>query len=483
MNEAGIAAFRAGDWVGAITAFRDAAAADPGDFRSRLDLARACFNLKDFIACHGVLLALLREPVPPQIRFEALQLQAYVAPFDPKLDDAALLQVSRDWAAALRAEHPEAPLAAPAPPRSRAADGERLTLGFLCAYFGAPIDYVPVGLLDRSAFRVIGYGAARQPVPQSERMPRFDLYRDLAGQDDRAAAAAIRQDGVDILVDLGGQGWGQRNGIMLYRPAPVQVGWSNRLYPASNALVDWVLGDWVTFPVGAERAEEVRIWRLPEPVLPVARLLPPPPPGRPPETAPLTFGSVASPFKLNADCLALWARAMQAVPDSRFLYPMEGMTEAQAAHVGRLFGDAGIGRERLELRRLAPGGLPQALDEVDLVLDSLPFTANFTAWQALAQGVPMVSLRGSRYAGRMAAAVLAALGRADWVAETPEQFVELAVAMARQARSGAAQRAARAERARSARLADPDFAARLLGRALQGIWEEEVQRQAGPAAA
>lgn len=478
-REAGIAAFRAGEWVRAIGAFKQAATADPRDQQSRLDMARACFNLKDFIACHHVLRGLLAEELPPDLRFDALQFQAYVAPFDPAMDDAALLQVSRAWAAALRARNPGAPLpASPAP-----APRERLTVGFLCAYFGAPVDYRPVGMLDREGFHVIGYGAASRPVPRLPQMPGFDLYRDLSGLDDRAAAAAIRDDGVDILVDLGGQGWGQRNGILLYRPAPVQVGWSNRLYPASAALVDWVLGDWVSLPNGAERAEEVRLWRLSEPVLPVVPAAAPPPPGHPPAEAPLTLGSTASPFKLNAPCLTLWGQVMQALPDSRFLYPLEHMTGDQAAHIGRLFGDAGIGPERLELRKLEAGGLPQAIDDMDVVLDSLPFTANFTAWQALAQGAPFVTLRGDRYAGRMAAAVLAALGRSDWIAETPAQFVELAVAMARQAREAAWERPARAERARAARLADPAFAARILGRALEGIWAEEVRRHQGPAAA
>lgn len=483
MNQAaGIAAFQAGDWLGAIRALRDAAAADPGNLRCRLDLARACFNLKDFIACHAVLRDLLREALPPQLRFEALQLQAYVAPFDPAMDDAALLQLSRHWAAALKARHPAAPL--PPAPRPRHAAGERLTVGFLCAYFGAAIDYLPLARLDRGRFRTIGYSVSRHRLPQVPGQLGFELFRDLAGMDDAGAAAAIRADGVDILVDLGGQGWGQRNDILLYRPAPVQVGWSNRLYPASAALVDWVLGDWITFPVGADRQEEVRLWRLAEPVLPVAGLRPPPPAtAGPPAEAPLTVGSVASPFKLNAACIALWAQVLRALPESRFLYPLEGMSEGQAAHVARLFRDAGIGPERLELRRLPPGGLPLAINDMDLVLDSQPFTANFTAWQALAQGVPMVTLRGPRYAGRMAAAILTGLGRTEWVAETPEQFVALALDMARQARPAAGQRPARAERARTAPLADGDFVARQLGRALDGIWEEEARRQAGAAAA
>ncbi|MFC3228997.1 tetratricopeptide repeat protein [Marinibaculum pumilum] len=476
MSEAGVAAFQAGRWVEAIVAFRDAVQADPQDHWSRLNLARACFNLKDFVTCNRVLRDLVAAGPVAEIRFPALEMQAYVAPFDPAMDNAALLQLSRDWATVLRSRAGDLLPPPPAP-----AVRERLTIGFLCAYFGAPIDYLPVGLLDRAGFRVIGYGAARKPVPQLQSMPRFDLYRDLSGLDDRAAAERIRADGVDILVDLGGQGWGQRNGIALHRPAPVSVGWSNRLYPASGALIDWLLADWVTMPVGAERAEEVRVWRMSEPVLPCNHLQKPPPPGHPAADAPITFGTVASPFKLNGATLSLWAAAMRGVPGSRFLYAMETMSGDQAQHVARLFRDAGIGPDRVELRALEPNTLPLAINDVDVVLDTQPFTANFTTWQAAAQGVPMVSLRGTRYSGRMAAAVLTALGRVDWVAETPEQFVDIAVAMAGQARAAAGQRAARAERARTARMADPAHAARVLGRALQGIWTEEVARRADPA--
>ncbi len=478
MSEAGIKAFQAGDWVAAIVAFRDAAAADPQDLMSRLNLARCCFNLKDFVACNTVLRGLMQAGPPQDIQLAALQLQTYVAPFDPAMDDAALLQLSRDWATALRLEHPAAPL----PPAPAPVARDRLSVGFLCAYFGAPIDYLPIGLLDRHRFRVIGYGAARRAVAQSDSMPRFDLYRDLSALDDRAAAEQIRADRTDILVDLGGQGWGQRNGIMLYRPAPVQVGWSNRLYPASAALVDWLLADWVTMPSGAERREEVRVCRLAEPVLPCNRLQPPPPVGHPSADAPLTFGTVASPFKLNSACIALWARVMAELPGSRMLYAMETMSRDQASHVSRLFRDAGIDGDRLELRTLGPGDLPLAINDVDVVLDTQPFTANFTTWQAAAQGVPMVTLRGERFAGRMAAAMLTALGRVDWVAETPDQFVAIAVAMAGQARAAAGQRSARADRARTARLADPAFAARLLGRALDEIWAAETEQRSRAAA-
>lgn len=468
MSEAGIAAFRDGRWVQAIAAFQSAVKAAPDDPWNRLNLARACFNLKDFVACHQVLRGLLRLPdLPEQARFEAQQLRAYVAPFDAGMDDAALLRISRDWAGALHARHGEPP----APPPWQARD--RLHVGFLCAHFGAPVDYLPVGLLDRDAFRVTGYGVAARPVARSPGMPRFDHYRDLAELDDAAAAARIREDGVDILVDLGGQGWGQRNGILFQRPAPLRIGWSNRLYPASAALVDWVLGDWITHPAGAERREEARLWRLAEPVLPVTRLQPPPDAGHPAADAPLTFGSVASPFKLNDACMALWAQVLRQVPDSRFLYAMEHMSADQAAHVARLFGDVGIAGDRLELRPLPAGGLPAAVNDMDLVLDSIPFTANFTAWQAAAQGAPMVTLRGDRYAGRMAASVLTGLGRPDWVAETPDQYVDLALVMAGQVRGAAGQRAARAARARAARLAEPGHAARVLGRALQAIWEAE----------
>jgi predicted O-linked N-acetylglucosamine transferase (SPINDLY family) len=144
----------------------------------------------------------------------------------------------------------------------------------------------------------------------------------------------------------------------------------------------------------------------------------------------LTFGSLHNLFKLNAFIFELWSKILHATPNSRLLLFRDMMTDVSREHIRRHFKEHGISEERLDLRKgsSAPGYLG-IFNEIDVSLDAFPCTGGVTTCESLWMGVPVITLCGDRPASRNSAALLARAGLSDWIAQTSEQYVNLAAAL------------------------------------------------------
>jgi predicted O-linked N-acetylglucosamine transferase (SPINDLY family) len=145
-----------------------------------------------------------------------------------------------------------------------------------------------------------------------------------------------------------------------------------------------------------------------------------------------TFGSLHKLNKLNGAVLELWARLLQAVPGARLLVCRNTMQGPTAAWLQEQFAQRGVDPQRVVCGPVQTGNMRhlQAYQEIDVALDSFPWSGHTTACEALWMGVPVVTLRGERYAGRMTASVLESLGLGEWVAATPEDYVRIAAELA-----------------------------------------------------
>jgi predicted O-linked N-acetylglucosamine transferase (SPINDLY family) len=162
---------------------------------------------------------------------------------------------------------------------------------------------------------------------------------------------------------------------------------------------------------------------------------------RPPDNAPpvehppceksgfITFGSFNNLAKVNAEVVVAWARLLHEIPDSRLVLKSPSLNDTAARErYQALFAAEKISGERLELIGFIPNdtGHLGAYSRIDLALDTFPYNGTTTTCEALWMGAPVVSLRGDRHGARVGASLLTAAGFPEWIASTPEEYIDIA---------------------------------------------------------
>jgi protein O-GlcNAc transferase len=195
-----------------------------------------------------------------------------------------------------------------------------------------------------------------------------------------------------------------------------------------------MLGDAVVTPEADDALCSERVLRLPGTVFCYAPEENYPFPKFTPEHAkrPLTFASFNNVPKLTPHTLQLWARVLEAVPDSRLLLKAPSFTDQGAIQAfSQRLTALGVDLGRVEFR--GPVGLSDMMAEyadVDIALDPVPYNGGTTSLQAMWMGVPVLCKRGGHFVARMGASFMTAAGLPEWVAVDDEAYVAIAQRMA-----------------------------------------------------
>lgn len=297
---------------------------------------------------------------------------------------------------------------------------------------------------------------------------------------DRAAAELIRGDGVHVLIDLSGHTGHNRLPMFAWRPAPLQISWLGYFATTGVAEIDYFVADEVSLPLAVESRFCERIWRLPDTRLCYA------PPADAGEVAPLpaatngrlTFGCFQNIRKIQAPVLAAWARILDWLPNARLRVQAPQFYDAEVvATFARRFTAVGGDVQRLvSCPPTSRADYLAAHREVDIILDTFPFSGGTTTCEALWIGVPTVTLAGDTLIARQGASIMAAAALlADWVAEDVADYVAKACALASDVASLAALRASLRERMAASSLFDGDRFARNFEEALWQMWRQSQQ--------
>jgi predicted O-linked N-acetylglucosamine transferase (SPINDLY family) len=260
-----------------------------------------------------------------------------------------------------------------------------------------------------------------------------DLWRDTLGMADSHLAEMIRADQIDILVDLAGHTSHNRLLVFASKPAPVQVSYLGYPNTTGLAAIDYRLTDEVADPSSEPARYSEEVVRLSAGLCCFAPPLDAPPVSPLPalQTGVVTFGSLHSLAKLNASVIDLWCRILHAVSASRLLVFRDTLRGSLQDDLRRQFAQRGIAADRLDLRHAVPAsGHLTVYDDIDIALDTFPWCGHTTACESLWMGAPMVTLYGSRHAGRMVASVLTSLGRREWIAATEQEYFDVALRLA-----------------------------------------------------
>lgn len=329
----------------------------------------------------------------------------------------------------------------------------KIRVGYHCAFMHLDtIQYMMARVFqahDRDRFEIYGYSPF--PLPRDVAQG-FDVVRDTsttsadpervmfhktAMMSHAAFRQMVRADGIDVLVELTGFSPGHRFPAMAERCAPVQVSFLNHTASSQVPNVDYVLADEICLPAsgGFEALYSEEIYRLPGCFFCFDyRGSKYPPIAKPPSLAKgyVTFGCFGFGGKLNFHLLKLWADLLRQVPSSRLhIQNVQITNERSRRFLAERFRSFGIAPERLTL---ASGVDRQSLLEVyadiDISLDTWPYCGGNSIAEALWHGVPVITLKGDRFASRYGASLLAAAGCADLVADSPEQYIAIAKRLA-----------------------------------------------------
>ncbi|HEY5512095.1 MAG TPA: tetratricopeptide repeat protein, partial [Geomonas sp.] len=290
---------------------------------------------------------------------------------------------------------------------------------------------------DRSRFLIFCYSNVSVPDAASARFEALaGRYTNIAGVPDQDAAALIRRDRIDILVDLSGHTAGNRLALFARKPAPVQVTWLGYPQTTGLAAMDYRITDAITDPPGeSERFHSERLLRLPGNFSCFAPPEEAPPVGELPALSrgAVTFGSFNNPAKITPETVALWAGALHGVPGSRMLIKGYSLAdEGSRARLSGLFAVQGICAERLELQGNTPSYREhlQLYGRVDIALDCFPYNGTTTTCEALWMGIPVVTLAGGTHLSRVGASLLQSVGLSRLVAHDAQGFRDLATGLA-----------------------------------------------------
>lgn len=318
-------------------------------------------------------------------------------------------------------------------------DHEKIRVGFLSADFKRhPVVKWSWHLLtgfDRSSFEIHYYASVNDPDKLTEQLSNIaDFWHDIKNLTDEEAAKLIRDNEIDILVELGGHTANTRIRVAAYHPASVQICGIGYMNSSGLDFPEYFLSDvYLTEKVATvSNYFAEKVIRLPHSHIcyePMTKFdLAPAPPCL--KKGYITFGSFNNYRKITDSILHTWKKILDAVPNSRLILKLKLFnTDDGKNFVGKRLKNFGFDLSRVEMRPRTFNWLAEYAD-IDIALDTFPYTGGVTTCEALYMGVPVVSLYGDRPGTRFGYSILKNIGLDELAVESYDDYVNRAIALA-----------------------------------------------------
>jgi len=335
---------------------------------------------------------------------------------------------------------------------------------------------------DRDKFEIIAIdntGSDAQKLGDTAMRARlekaFDRMIDVSVLSDEAAAAAIRDAEIDILVNLNGYFGRPRMGVFARRAAPVQVNYLGFPATLGASYIDYILADGIVIPQAEHPFYDEKVVTLPGSYQvndnkgrTIAKAQSRNEAGLPEDA--FVFANFNNAYKLTPETFESWMRILKAVPGSVLWLlearaPFQDNVRAEAAKRGVEGARILFAPDRAPADHLARLGL------ADLVLDTLPYNAHTTASDALWAGVPLLTRKGTAFPGRVAASLLSAAGLPELITEDAASYEAMAIKLATDAKALKALRDKLAKNRATCDLFNTDKTARAIESAYEQMWQ------------
>jgi len=405
----------------------------------------------------------------------------YALNFDPGWEPDRVFEEHLAWARV----HAEPWRTRSSAPANEASPDRRLRLGYVspnfrnhaAAYFFEPV----LACHDTQRFQVYCYSDVIQADAYTARLKRYGAeWRECAQLADDALAERIRQDQIDILVDLTGHTERHRLLVFARQPAPVQVTWNGYANTTGMSAMDYRITDALADPPGmTEHLHTETLIRMPDIYMVF----------RPPDDSPavndlpaalsgrVTFGSFNAVSKITPQVVHAWSRILLSVPGARLVVatvPAGSTRDRMAA----MFAANGVDPSRLELCGRLP--FPEFLalhNRADIALDAFPFSGTTTTCHSLWMGLPVVTLAGQSHVARVGVSMLTNVGLTGMIADSVEEYVTIAIELAQDLERLNTLRRGLRDRMLSSPLTDAGRFTRHLEDRLRQVWALWCSRQ------
>jgi len=329
---------------------------------------------------------------------------------------------------------------APAPLVTKATQHDRVRLAYLSSdFFNHATAYLVAELFerhDRARFEVVGlsWGKDDRSAMRERLKAGVDRFVEIGGMSDKQIAELMRDQGIDIAIDLKGFTGNNRAGIFAHRGAPLQVNYLGFPATMGRAFIDYIIADGRLIPPELEAAYGEKVVRLPDSyqVNDRQRRIADRTPSRAEMGLPergFVFCSFNNSYKIRPAVFDVWMRLMRQVEGS-VLWLLQD-NPAAVANLRRYAEERGVAADRLVFAPRLP------LDEhlarhrlADLFLDTFPVNAHTTANDALWGGLPLVTMSGEPFVSRVAASLLAAVGLSELITDNLGDYEALALKLA-----------------------------------------------------
>lgn len=378
--------------------------------------------------------ALTLSPSSADINSALLMALNYVSDIDPAIIHAAHVDFSK------RHESPMTKFSLPH--RNNRSTERRIRIGYVSADFRQhAVAHFITPVLEQhnhDQFQVFCYSSHNIEDEITRHMQTYvECWRKIFGLSHHQVAQLIHQDEIDILIDLGGHSGGyDRLLVFAMKPAPIQVTWLG--YPNTTGLsaMDYRITDELSDPTGlTDSLHTEKLIRLPntfscfkppQDCSDVAEL-----PAR--QNGYITFGSFNNLSKMTPEVIMLWAKILKSVPDACLLLKNKILDESVSKQsMLDAFATHGISSKQLKLVGHSNSQKDHLnwYNKLDIGLDTFPYNGTTTTCDALWMGVPVVTLAGQTHVARVGVSQMTNLGMPELIANTPEEYVAIAIRLA-----------------------------------------------------
>jgi len=414
-------------------------------------------------------------PLAHGARSSMLLTMNYSTAFSP----AEIYRESREWERIVVEEtRPEGNVR-----RAESRNPGKLRIGYVSPDFRYhPVSQFFSSLLeahDRKSFEIFCYSDVSHPDAMTYLLQALaGNWRDIHTKDDAMVAEMIREDRIDILVDLAGHTADNRLGVFLLKPAPVQASWLG--YPATTGLsaMDYRITDDIADPVGeADTVNTEKLLRLPQGFLCFA------PPVFAPGVASLpcrknghvSFAVFNNTAKVSPESIRMYGAILRTIPDSVIVMKNSIFCEeATRERFINLFRNEGVEAERVKLllHTATTYSHLEAYNTIDISLDTFPYNGTTTTCESLWMGVPVITLFGDCHASRVSGSILGRIGLDELVAVSEDDYVEKTCSLAADVARLQLLRKGLRKRMKTSPLCDGKGFARRIETAYRQMWEE-----------
>jgi protein O-GlcNAc transferase len=317
----------------------------------------------------------------------------------------------------------------------------RLKIGYVSSdfrrhsvsFFIEPVLYTH----NKKHFEIFCYSTYHKQDDVTLRLQGYaDNWINIAGMSDEKAAELIREDKIDILIDLAGHTAYSRILLFARKPAPIQVTWIG--YPATTGLatIDYKIVDKYTDPPGITehfyteeliRLNDCFLCYLPDSNSPTVAELPSV------STDHVTFGSFNHFAKISPEIISLWAKILKTIPNSHLVLKSKSLSDITVcSSLIAAFAQKNIAAERITLFSWMTSQREHLdlYNRIDIGLDTFPYNGATTTCEALWMGIPVITLEGTTPASRVGVSLMSNVGLPELIAKTQEEYIRIAVNLA-----------------------------------------------------